>query len=92
MRLRIALVAVLAFVIQAQGAPVSPSEAASAVRGWAASGEHLGIDFKDRLNLSSGAVETTAVHTASSGAIFYTVKFRNGCGTVFLSGDTKPST
>lgn len=89
MRLKIALVAVLALVVQAQGAPVSPSEAASAVRGWAASGEHLGVGFRDRLDFSSGAVETTAVHTASSGAVFYTVKFKNGCGTVFLSGDTE---
>lgn len=89
MRLKIALVAMLALVVQAQGAPVSPSEAASAVRGWAASGEHLGVGFRDRLDFSSGAVETTAVHTASSGAVFYTVKFKNGCGTVFLSGDTE---
>lgn len=89
MRLKISLVAVLALVVQAQGASVSPSEAASAVRGWAASGEHLGVNFRGSLDLSSGAVETTAVHTASSGAVFYTVKFKNGCGTVFVSGDTE---
>ena len=88
MRLKTALVAVLALAFQAQGAPVSPSEAASAVRGWAASGERLGAHFRDRLDLSSGAVETTAVHTASSGATFYAVRLR-GCGTVFMSGDTE---
>ena len=88
MRFKTALVAVLALVLQAQGVLVSPDEAASAVRGWAASGERLDVNFRDRLDLSSGAVETTAVHTASSGAVFYTVKLRD-CGTVFVTGDTE---
>ena len=82
MKSKAILVALLALAFQAQAASVSRSDAESAVRAWAAGGRrHLGVSF------GSGAVEKSASHSTTNGAVFYSVKLRGG-GTVFTSADT----
>ena len=82
MKSKAILLALLALAFQAQAASVSRSDAESAVRAWAVGGRrHLGVGF------GSGAVEKSAAHSTTNGAVFYSVKLSGG-GTVFTSADT----
>ena len=81
MKSKAIFVALLALAFAARAARVSQSEAAGAASVWAARGGAFGIKF-------GRSVESSATHTTTNGAVFYSVKMRGG-GTVFMSSDTE---
>ena len=80
MKSKAILMALLAFVFQAQAVPVSRSQASAAARAWVSRGSAFGQAVQ-------ASVEQTTQHAAANGATFYSVRLRGG-GTVIVSGDT----